>query len=1028
MTWRGVPMADFEYIVADLTNGAALTPTGTAAGFNWVAGQSIKYAVKFRQTSSAGTQEDVSPAILNLRAAVGREGAWPESGWFQVRVGGAPMAPSNTTPRLDWNVDAPEMEAALNELVDGPGDFECDQGEGAILVRRRDGGDFRLSVHADGLRPASYAKITGGQKVKPRAAQIVVGELRFVAVERGDAGNGISVEYRAGLEARALAVVVDRQRIIVDLGMEEVVSEGDVVGVQVASTGADVVAALRASVAASAILEVESVAGGGGGAVLGEMARTYLAGGIEGSGYEYAVELVQAPIVFSDWAGSELPPAPTVQKIQSGGMISAGAGLTMKWPTIQALYVPPDFEGQYQLFRAPRLKRSDLLVKEDGLTKIQRVLQDLVSDEGGSVKVTNPSSNVAHIEFLGDLNGWDIENLEVVVYGAPPPSLSFTLNLDNAEVAEMLRERESVTLPFELDATVWVDSRDQSQGTRTIKLWKTTATISRNLLWDSMVTKPPIDWAAKPLPVDYVPFSKTQYLTGQQAAYTAVIGGGAARIFSISHGLGSGDDAGVIAVAVRENVPGGRQLRDDEYELRFTDAGTVEVEFPEAPGENALAVVVIGYGPKSVFTTHTHPIDQIKTVTSEGATGETLRAVLDEINRRIARLEALYRFQGPAALPSGGAKKKVVIPVVGEILPDILLEGDSSGVTIASQVVAAQNPKLGSGNNADKAPPPIAGTEMESKTRELEAEIARLKLEAEAAARAAAEAAKEAAAKVEERVKQEEAEKVTQIFTTMFVKGVYDLDTQNKVMARRYPAMRGAKYPMLLPAIHAAAATGVSAVPAGFASGLYRNAGSGALVLPGGGGRKSQSIAAGGLFGGDGRAYYAVRRSGATNSYHPVEMERDLMRVVVREVAFPEETQLKVSWTVDFEFASASMTAGAGYFMRVEAMPLPDASVPDPTGGNVGAVGAAVLLGSARIALSRDTKEQRRFSLALTKRAERVVEFSEYGRKLIGPGFPEGAFLLTVRLEQWDVDDSTELPAGQVSITMPDTQLIVEQI
>jgi hypothetical protein len=809
--------------------------------------------------------------------------------------------------------------------------------------------------------------------------------------------------------------------------MEEVVSEGEVVGVQMASTGADVVAALRADVAASALMEAESVAGGGGGAVLGEMARTYLAGGIEGSGYEYAVELVQAPIVFSDWAGSELPPAPTVQKIQAGGMVAAGAGLTIKWPTIQALYVPPDFEGQYQLFRAPKLKRSDLLVKDDGLTKIQRVLQDLVSDEGGSVKVTNPSSNVAHIEFLGGLNGWDIENLEVVVYGAPPPSLSFTLNLDNAEVAEMLRERESVTLPFELDATVWVDSRDQSQGTRTIKLWKTTATISRNLLWDSMVTKPPIDWAAKPLPVDYVPFSKAQYLTGQQAAYTAVIGGGAARIFSISHGLGSGDEAGVVAVAVRENVPGGRQLRDDEYELRFTDAGSVELEFPEAPGENAVAVVVIGYGPKSVFTTHTHPIDQIKTVTSEGATGETLRAVLDEINRRIARLEALYRFN-PAPLPSGGAKKKVVIPVVGEILPDILLEGDASGVTIASQVVAAQNPKINAGaNNDSKAPPPIAGTEMESKTRELEAEIVRLKLESEAAAKASAEAAKAAAEEVAERAKQEAVEKVTQIFTAIFVKGVYDLD-QSKVVARRYPAMRGAKYPMLLPAIHAAAATGVSAVPAGFALGLYRNAGSVPLLLPGGGGRKSQSIAAGGLFGGDGRAYYAVRRSGATSSYHPVEMERDIMRVVVREEAFPDETQLKVAWTMDFEFASASLTAGAGYFLRVEAMPLPDAAVPDPTGGNVGAVGAAVLLGSARIALSRDTREQRKFSLALTRQVERVTEFSEYGRKLIGPAFPEGAFLLTVRLEQWDVDDSTELPTGQVSLTMPDTQLVVEQI
>jgi hypothetical protein len=40
---------------------------------------------------------------------------------------------------------------------------------------------------------------------------------------------------------------------------------------------------------------------------------------------------------------------------------------------------------------------------------------------------------------------------------------------------------------------------------------------------------------------------------------------------------------------------------------------------------------------------------------------------------------------------------------------------------------------------------------------------------------------------------------------------------------------------------------------------------------------------------------------------------------------------------------------------------------------------------------------------------------------------PDGDFLLTIRLAQWDVDDSTPAPTGQVGVLMPATQMTIEQ-
>lgn len=1030
-------MADFEYIYADLTTGNPVTPGGQQASFNWVAGQTVKYAVRFRQTSATGTQEDVSPLLLNMRAAVGREGFPPESGWYKIKIGDNGLSSSNSTPRLDWNTDAVELEQALNQITDGPKDFECDPSGSAMLIRRRNGEDFKISAIADGLRPASYAKIIGGQKVKKSKANIDVGPIRFIAKIEGDAGNSVSVEYIKPPGIGALSVNVLGNRVIVNLKTKAVTSLGVVVGYDVETTHPEIVAAVNASAQASALIAAlisPQFVNSTNDSTVGGVPRIYLLGGVNGSGYEYSIDLTQAPVVFSDWAGSELPPAPSVQKIQAGG--STPGTPKLQWPTIQALYVPSDFQGVFQLTRSVKFKRSNILTKDDSVTKIKSVVNEMMADEGGNIKVTNPSNNIAHLEFGGDLNGYDIENLGIAVYSSPPPDLSFTLNLDNAGVMEMLRDNESVTLPFELDATIWADANDPTKGTKTIKIWKKTATIRRSLLWDSMAIRPPIDWQSTASPVDYVPFSRGQFITGQQASYvTSIAGGGSAKIFSIAHNLGLVGGKGVVAVVVRENVAGGRQLRDNEYELRFASNTTFDIEFNNPP-TGPLAVICIGYGEESAFVIHTHSIDQIKTLNGDGSVGESLRAILDDFNKRITRLENMLPRVG--GLPSGMQKKKIIIPVVGEILPDVFLEGASSDITISSQIVASQVPKT-------KSPEPIAGTEADDQKKILQAEIEKLKAESAAAQAAAKNAAAQAADDFKQKAEQEQASKVSNNITTLSIVGyysvvtnsstgfssvvsVYDRSGGTKMISNIYPAIRGAKYPMLLPAVHSATPLNVTVAPSVFNSGLYQNSGTSSIVLPGGGGRKSQAIQAGGFFAGDGRAYYAVRRNKSTNSYHPIEMERDLARVLIQESQFPLGSKLSMSWTVDFGFDTESLVAGGGYTMIVRAAPVPDINTPAVTGPNIGSVGSDVLLGVSRISLSRKAIETRKFSLSLTKTSsEMSYEFSDYSKSL-GNGFPSGNFLLTIKLEQWDVDDSTQYPTGQVAVYMPDTLISIDKL
>lgn len=995
-----------NYIYADLTYRTPVLPGGQGeASFNWVAGQTVKYALRFQQTLADGSVSNTSLDVKNIRAALGAEGARPDSGWYRLKVGHGLVSGGNITRRLDLSSDPLEVEEALNALAGGARDYECDYINNALVVRRRGGEDFKISAMPDGLRPLCYDRVTGGQGLKRSSASIKVGPVVYQAVEAGVGGNSISIEYVKKPFPEALKVEIFARRVVASFG-------GNVSHGQIASA---------IGAAASEFLSFSAVSGENINTSSESFERRYLAGGFDGSGFEYAIEFFQAPLAFSNWLGLESPPVPSMRVIQQGETMQideTNPERVVRIDTIQELKVPLDFKGTYQFFWPEKGLRTKTLSYLSGTSDVEEALNNIFGQYNGSVSVENPTDFIAHIHFEDGFSGINIPPLIVEVLHSPlEKSLNIELDLNTYGIYEALRGSESVQLPFELEATL-------NDG-QVVNLWKTTATIRRSVLWDSLSTPPPIDWNSRAAAVSFSEFSRDQFLVGQQSAYVAVIGDGASLEYVVTHNLGVIVGKGVVSVSVRENAAGGRQLRDDSYQVFFTNSNSLKIVFNHAPQSNSLAVVILGYGPSSYFLNHTHPIDQIKTVNQNGDVSESLRNILASFGGRISALEN-YIPRQPVIVREEDAVKvpPPMVPSIGEILPDLLLEqvaatSQNKNVTINSQLATGGAP--------------IDGTAIENQKRLYEAEIAKIKAQADAAAKAAEEAAKKSAEEYKKQIdaeykkkEQESGAAAGAVVSTFSILGVYTMAGDKKT-SKIFPSMRGVKYGMLLPAIHSIQEQEVSSAPTGFVKGLFKNAGSSGIAIPGGGGRKSQVVAPGGYFACDGRAYYLVSRKQGTNSFYPSEMEMDLVKAVIKNYQFPINSSLQMSWALDLGFKSNIL--GAGYSLVARAAAMSGVISPSPVGENTATSIDEVILSLTRLSLSNSVSESRKFTLTLKKTPEtRSSQYIDVGSATDGGAFPDGDLLITLRLEQWDVDDVTSAPAGQVSILMPDTQISIQKM
>jgi hypothetical protein len=373
--------------------------------------------------------------------------------------------------------------------------------------------------------------------------------------------------------------------------------------------------------------------------------------------YLHDLRLIQAPLAASGSFQRVLPPAPTIATVQDGYTDPSGIFLA---PEIQSLTVPPTFRGSYQL-RFEDFYRTALLDPSDGPRQIEAALNAMLAQigPGRSVTVSNPTSGEALITFDGEFFlGANQPELEVVVSSAPAGDPTLELDLNTAEVFAALRPGEELPgVPLEieldvLDETATADN-DQSAPFRTIKI-VTAVDLRRPVFFPGVDTTQNIDWLRNPSPLDYVPFTASQIITGVQS-FTAAFGNGTDTTYSFPHNLGTAS----LHLTVRENGGSNLRIPDNEYTTALPSNNEAVLTFGTAVAENSLAVTITTAGPATVFQAHTHTIAQIV----------GLADLLENIGGRLDSVETLLGVTGSGLTDPTTISSTLSLPPFADVFP-----------------------------------------------------------------------------------------------------------------------------------------------------------------------------------------------------------------------------------------------------------------------------------------------------------------------------------------------------------------------
>lgn len=138
--------------------------------------------------------------------------------------------------------------------------------------------------------------------------------------------------------------------------------------------------------------------------------------------------------------------------------------------------------------------------------------------------------------------------------------------------------------------------------------------------------------------------------------------------------------------------------------------------------------------------------------------------------------------------------------------------------------------------------------------------------------------------------------------------------------------------PFLLPAVHDATVTDVTALPSLAAGEVWKNTSSGNLDV-GGGGTGGAVVKPGEFFASDGRIFYKVTRSGTTNSYFPAAFERELWRIAVNPKMLAVGRVLEAQFSVALRMIRP--TSNAQWVLVIERGTLPSQATPSPVAVNL---------------------------------------------------------------------------------------------
>lgn len=624
-----------------------------------------------------------------------------------------------------------------------------------------------------------------------------------------------------------------------------------------------------------------------------------------GDDWWYEIRLVQSPLAYTSTFNRVLPPPPTVTTIRDGAL--GEPGVTVNSNEVQAVDFPADFTGSFY-FRWNYRTSAVVGVEEATAERLAEVLNGMFSDGKTRFVVTNPTAGRAQVEFVGPLKEADQLELEVVVQSFDPGPLTFDLSFNTAEAAAALRIPSEVEAYLEIELEV-VDTEealtDMELPSRIITVAQQKVALAREIGWEEISTLPTIDWGQPPQPVDYIPFTLDQVITGAQH-YSATIGNGVATTFVVTHALGTS----AAHVAVRLNTAGGRLLQAGaDYQLEFTTANIVTLTFSYVLASGGAAIVISTAGPVSAFRAHTHTIGQIV----------GLQDILDGLETRVSTIEDRLPFTVPGSpVDPQQTVRELSIPDFYESFP-----------------------------------------------------------------------------------------------------GRFPKDTKFTLEPTKAIRPGG-----LLPAVHDATPTNVTAIPAvvGNTGQVVKNNAAPELLLPGSMGRKSRYIKQNEFAACDGRCWYAVRPQTGTNSYYPVDFERTLFMLSVNDKQLRPGDSMQVDF--DLGLTVVGSQTRAQYLLEIEVGTVPQQTTPSPVGVNLSdVVWSALPMFSQRIILTSLTQAHT-FGIALQRSLENVLtadalNYSTWEAVAESGALPATAnFLLRACVREFDTENSVSDARGLVHVTM----------
>lgn len=386
---------------------------------------------------------------------------------------------------------------------------------------------------------------------------------------------------------------------------------------------------------------------------------------------------MQSPLAYTSAYGLIVPPAPTITRVVTG-YSDATTGVRVN--EVQRLYIPPAFDTTYQIYRGTA--RTGLLNKDDGATEIQAALMTscITVGAGESFLVTNPQNYTADIEFAGTMSGATQSLLTVAVPISPQGDVTFDLDLNTQGMLAALRGDYEITHPLTCEIGINYGSV-ATPNVQYVTVFQQNMTVQADGAWTGLAAAQQINWLNPPQPVNYIPFTTDQVITGIQS-FTAVVTG--TGPWTIAHNLGTE----AIHVTLRENISSGYLLaNENDYTVQTATSQSVIVAKVSGTVPTAgWAVMISSAGPTSAFQAHTHTIAQVV----------SLQDQLNSLGTRLAAVEDILPATGISS--SSSVTQPYEIPVSARqavmFSNGLGLWADTYSILQISSVPSVQAPQL----------------------------------------------------------------------------------------------------------------------------------------------------------------------------------------------------------------------------------------------------------------------------------------------------------------------------------------------